>query len=487
VLGQTLEAVSKVTTWVSQAESQATSQVDKVATPILAQLAAGKKAAQDRKLAMETLRQRGNRLLHDGALSEVKAVVREMESALQTKQQPPASLESLQGQSVFRRESSSKEVLHGVLPRVVGQVSDGRQRGVSMAPKVWELLHKHSYGCCYSRNNQKENYVFFPRAAATSNSLLLFYLQNPCCDGRQPGIHQLDTDFTWFPASSDAACKSMCFVPSASESVLLSNLEILIKITTNYLQAVAYARPNFGCPVLTSNPVQMKEGFPLLLSHDSTYSSRNAYVLQLLNIPGQSFQHSSLFLQVQEVAVTQSSNPDQLVLGATPLFRVVHPADLEPAAFDVSSDAEFFVVLSFIYLDGNVTPGTSQARVSVYRRMQAEPISYFFPRTPPGGGTHQHYLLYTADRNRSLRGQQFSKHGRMMDQGDVCFSRYQGREVLRVAVSNDDTVYTLDHENNCAVLGHTNFPDPQQLRVDGAGRLWVVCSNCVIVLPTESQ
>lgn len=54
--------------------------------------------------------------------------------------------------------------------------------------------------------------------------------------------------------------------------------------------------------------------------------------------------------------------------------------------------------------------------------------------------------------------------------------------MLRVAVSNDDTVYTLDHLNHCAVLARTKFSDPCQLRVDGSGRLWVFCKDHVVVL-----
>lgn len=76
---------------------------------------------------------------------------------------------------------------------------------------------------------------------------------------------------------------------------------------------------------------------------------------------------------------------------------------------------------------------------------------------------------------------------RELDQGDVCFWRHAGREVLRVAVSNDDTVYTLDHTDHCRVLARTKVTDPQRLRVDGAIRLWVVCSGHILVLPADSQ
>ena len=148
--------------------------------------------------------------------------------------------------------------------------------------------------------------------------------------------------------------------------------------------------------------------------------------------------------QVFEIIEITLLNPKSVKTRA--LFQIVYGSPEMTYAFAVSSDEEYFAVF-----------GYSSMTVSVYRRKQPYPTAVFnIPEV-------------------SLEQPSYKKSG-----GDVCFSMFNGKEMLRVASCVNNTVYVLDHLKDCRIVDRMYITEPKRIATDAKGRIWIRCQNEIV-------
>ena len=406
-VGQVVEAAGKVTAWAHQAEDKVVAQINDVSAPIRTRLLTQKKTALERKTALDQLRNRARHAMQNGSFGELQSLKRQMEETLSTQAlSSPLKPEGSGPKQTefFRRQSSGQELLQNAVPKFVGEVTpfrsgqpntqvENRQNAWGLVRERTDLnysisLHMTAQGLqlLQSRGQWHPHQMYRTESYVIQDSLVsvLCSIDNDTFDGNYDEIEGA-TSF-----------------PSTEVLVLERNTLYIGNDYQNLVRATLCGpSPSFSSA---------------LLSRDSMPNGRHAYLLDT---------KTPDVCEIQELILTPPAT-----VTVQPVFQVVHES--APLAFDVSSDAKYFAILSDHCYNCTVADyycSVDVVRVSVFRRMQAEPCAIFCSPKPEGS--------------------------RDTVSGDLCFSKYHGKEVLRVSVHEDNTVYVLDYENDCAVVGRT--------------------------------
>lgn len=180
----------------------------------------------------------------------------------------------------------------------------------------------------------------------------------------------------------------------------------------------------------------------VLLAHSFLNDSR------VYGLMGSSCNFSHVF-EIIEITL-----PAPKSVKARAFFQIVHGSPEPAKAFAVSSDEEYFAVLRY--------SSESSTAVSVYRRKQPYPTAVF--NIPEVSLQQPSYETNVGDPR----------------DGDVCFSMFNGKEMLRVASRGNNTVYVLDHLKDCRVVGRMDITEPTRMATDAKGRVWIRCQNEIV-------
>ncbi|KAL8620540.1 hypothetical protein ACOMHN_066963 [Nucella lapillus] len=416
---QTVEDAGKVRAWANGAENHAVSQINAISAPIKTRMNQQKNAALERKTALSQLTDRARLTAPSGSFKELKSLREEMEASLSVK---PCSFSSKpetgggEPTEVFRRCSSGKDVLQTTVSKFVGEVTPIDADTPLQNESAWGF-ECHTY-------------------LGGFQSCLIYTTVNGLVVGGQSSY--LFSDVSEFRPGSNAPIMKQIDLPVAIGNTTATSLPSSDILFISYDLSDVFVGPDDSNLVRVSFPGRYTG--QLVLSHDSLPNGRNAHVCYQKN-PG--------VFEIQELVF----NPPADII-TRPVFQIVCKRD-SICSFDVSSDAKYFAVLDMVTFS-EYESEYLQTQVSVFERLKAEPCAVF--RSPKT----------VTDSNSGI------------EVGDVCFSPYNGKEMLRVAVSQDDTVYTLDFRHNCAIVGRTPFQQPLHVRTDAAGRIWVVGSNHVV-------
>ena len=435
VVGQVVEAAGKVTAWANQAEDKVVAQINDVSAPIRTKLLTLKNAALERKTALDQLRDRARLAIQSGSLGELKSLTQQMKKALSTQavsSQPEHEGSGPEQTQFFRRQSSGQELLQNVVPRFIGEVipvvggqpnTQGENRQSAWLFRIENAFNVSLYGL---RTTATELQSLLHKGQFYRNSGPYYTISFTTADSPAGQIYNKG-NYAFGRCSKIQGATSL---PS-TELLLLAD-------------GAFYTGPDFGNVVQATVRGPSLPSKSALLSRDSMSCDRHVYMLDT-KYPDR-FNKSDMY-EIQELTLTPPAT-----VTAQPLFQVIHP--FPPLAFDASSDGKYFAVLA-----ADCSSENPLVQVSIFRRMQAEPCAMF--KSPEPG----------CDRNGVV--------------GDLCFSKYHGKEVLRVAVREDNTVYALDYENGCAVVGRTPISQPRHVRADAAERVWVVCDSQVVAFSTS--
>ena len=436
MVGQAVEAAGKVTAWANQAEDKVVAQINDASAPIRTKLLTLKNAALERKTALDQLRDRARLAMQSGCLGELKSLTQQMKKVLSTQavsSQPEHEGSGPKQTQFFRWQSSCQELLQNAVPRFIGEVIPvgGGQPNTQV-------------------ENRKNAWVF--RVGTALNESLSGLrttatgLQSIICRQDYYTLQQYYT-VTYTIADSPADpihnqgnyAFGRCYKIQGTTSFPSTELLLLA-------DGAFYTGPDFGNVVQATVRGPSLPSQSALLSRDAMASDRRVYMLD----------SKKPLYEIQELTLTPPAT-----VTAQPLFQIVHAS--QPQAFDASSDGKYFAVLTHCnryYCSVDAVTGVKNlVQVSIFRRMQAEPCAVFWSPEP---GCNRDKV-----------------------NGDLCFSKYHGKEVLRVAVYEDDTIYALDYENGCAVVGRTPIYQPRYIRADAAERVWVVSDYHVVAFNTS--
>ena len=445
MVGQAVEAAGKVTAWANQAEDKVVAQINDASAPIRTKLLTLKNAALERKTALDQLRDRARLAMQSGSLGELESLTQQMKRALSTQavsSQPEHEGSGPKQTQFFRRLSSGQELLQNAVPRFIGEVisvgggqpnTQGENRQGAWLFYLESASSKSISGLCTTATELQ----FLICTGQSRYSSSVYRTQSfTIADSPAGPIHN-QGNYAFGHCSKIQGATSL---PS-TELLLLAD-------------GAFYTGPDFGSVVQATVRGPSLPSQSALLSRDAMASDRRVYMLDT-KYPN-AYDICGVY-EIQELTLTPPAT-----VTAQPLFQIVHAS--QPQAFDVSSDGMYFAVLAdsscYYCSEDAMTSGVNNVvQVSIFRRMQAEPCAVF--RSPEPG----------YDRNRLV--------------GDLCFSKYHGKEVLRVVVREDNTVYSLDYENGCAVVGRTPIGQPRHIRADAAERVWVVSDYHVLAFSTS--
>ena len=432
VVGQVVEAAGKVTAWANQAEDKVVAQIKDASAPIRTKLLTVKNAALERKTALDQLRDRARLAMQSGSLGELKSLTQQMKRALSTQavsSQPEHEGSGPKQTQFFRRLSSGQELLQNAVPRFIGEVIPvgGGQQNTQGENRQSAWL--------FSLGNASSKSISGLRTTATELQSLICTKQSY---NNPPQYHTLSFTIADSPAgpihNQGIYAFGFCFKIQGATSLPSTELLLLA-------DGAFYTGPDFGHVVQATVRGPSLPSQAALLSRDAMASDRRVYMLDT------KYPHVFGVYEIQELTLTSPAT-----VTAQPLFQVV--LAYMPEAFDVSSDSKYFAVLNVYFSSENPL-----VQVSIFRRMQTEPCAIFWSPEP---GCHRDRVV-----------------------GDLCFSKYNGKEVLRVAVREDNTIYALDYENGCAIVGRTQIWQPRYIRADAAMRVWVVCDSQVLAFSTS--
>ena len=435
VVGQAVEAAGKVTAWANQAEDKVVAQINDASAPIRTKLLTLKNAALERKTALDQLRDRARLTMQSGSLGELKSLTQQMKRALSTQavsSQPEHEGSGPKQTQFFRRQSSGQELLQNAVPRFIGEVVP-----VGGGQPNTQVENRQNAWLFRVRTASNESICGLPTTATELQSLICtrqsYY--NP------PQYRTVSFTIADSPAgpihNKGNYAFGCCFEIQGVTSFPSAELLLLA-------DRVFYTGPDFGNVVQATMRGPSPPSKSALLSRDSMPSDRRVYMLDA------KYPDASDMFRVSEIQELTLTPPATVT--AQPLFQVIYT--FAPLAFDASSDGKYFAVLA-----EDCSGVNPLLQVTIFRRMQAEPCAVFWSPEPG------------FDRDKVV--------------GDLCFSKYHGKEVLRVAVREDNTVYALDYENGCAVVGRMPISQPRYIRADAAERVWVVCDSHVVAFSTS--
>ena len=441
VVGQVVEAAGKVTAWAKEAEDKVVAQINDVSAPTKSKLLALKNAALERKTALDQLRNRARLTTQSGSLAELKSLRQQMKETLCTLAEstsPKSGKNGSKEMEFFKRESSGQQLLQNVVTRFVGEVSQGedelpdKAKSAGMFPVSFQLKDT-SFTCLFSFGQKMFSFECAEMHASVNKNESMYWF-----DGGPKKIRHMkldEYDFSGRQKSEEVKIRSV--YPEYTVSVVsISSSAILLSS-----DAALFNGPDLHNMVRVNivNCLQQPRS-TVLLAHSFLNDSR-AYGLV-----------SYCYSHVVEIIEITLSTPTSVKDRA--FFQIVHGSPGPVKAFAVSSDEEYFAVLRY--------SSKSSVTVSVYRRKQPYPTAVF--NIPEVSLQQPSYETNVGDPR----------------DGDVCFSMFNGKEMLRVASRGNNTVYVLDHLKDCRVVGRMDITEPTRMATDAKGRVWIRCQDEIV-------
>ena len=432
VVGQVVEAAGKVTAWAKEAEDKVVAQINDVSAPTKSKLLALKNAALERKTALDQLRNRARLITQSGSLAELKSLRQQMKETLSTVAEstsPKSGENGSKEMEFFKRESSGQQLLQNVVTRFVGEVSQGEDK----TPDRAKSAASFSNGFQFKDNSFICLFSFGEKMLSLSISKTKSKHRGAGDRTTLTRIMQLNEyDFPGNQKSEEI--QSTLRYPSGIVSIVsISSSAILFSAG-----GTLFIGPDLHNLVRVNDVRQRRN--EILLAH-SFFNDSRVYGLTCCN-----------YSHVFEIIEITLSTPKSVNTRA--FFQIVHGSPEPAIAFAVSSDEEYFAVLRY--------SSKSSVTVSVYRRKQPYPTAVF--------NIHE----------VSLQQPSYGTNVGDLRDGDVCFSMFNGKEMLRVASRGNNTVYVLDHLKDCRVVGRMDITEPTYMATDAKGRVWIRCRNEIV-------
>ena len=432
VVGQVVEAAGKVTAWAKEAEDKVMAQINDVSAPIKTKLLALKNAALERKTALDQMRNRARLTTQSGSLAELKSLRQKMKETLSTQAEstsPKSGENGPKEMEFFKRESSGQQLLQNAVAMFVGEVSQGEDETPDEARSVASVWNNLSFGddsfnCLFSFGQKMLSFK-----GAVSNSR--YTLMDSCMCTFTMQLNEYD--FPGNKNSEDIVITSV--YPKGTVSIVSISSSAFLLSKGGEL----FIGPDLNNLVSCGDDVQQTQK-TILLAHSVLNDSR---------VYGLTCYFYSHVFEITEITLLTPKS-----VKARAFFQIMHGSPRPAIAFAVSSDEEYFAVLGY---SSNIS-----TTVSVYRRKQYYPTAVF---NIPGESQYQPSYKMDVGNPRD---------------GDVCFSMFNGKEMLRVASRCNNTVYVLDHLKDCRVVGQMDITEPMCVATDAKGRVWIWCEREIV-------
>lgn len=474
VIAESVETAGKVTAWTNQAEERLVNDVNQVTHPVKDKLQNQKTIARNARAEADRLRDRAKLLIKDGTLAEVSSLTLQILLAVKTlgvrfqQQKSGAKVEPI---PFLTRVSAGRELVQNALPKLVGEVRIGPD-----AEAEDSAMTNTAFGFHVGLSTQARNTFAF-HVAAEKTTLVFEQEAQALFELRVLAASTCDSN------GRHVRTSTVCTASFSNDGVSLASLP--------------------SVPILLcSKSAGLFTGRDWT-SVQRTLDATSSLIAVANSVPGErAFCIKSISPGVYDVCEMTADTTGTLT--SKPVFQIVNTEDI-PCSFDVSADEMYFALLTicdagsstcsgftgtdkgsfagvakasdtgtfFFHNPGRVmpakpsgaaaaVPGASKTTkrilcVSVYRRMQAQPCSVFRAAVPGG---FQSY-------------------------GDLCFSIYEGKEMLRVADRQNDLVYVLDHRKDCDKVHRMGITKPAALATDPKGRVWIACEtgNVIVFTP----
>ncbi|KAK7507437.1 hypothetical protein BaRGS_00001372 [Batillaria attramentaria] len=429
VVAEGVEAAGKVTAWANQAEESLVNEVSKLTEPVRDKLQKQKTIARDSKSEVDRLRDRAKLVLKDGTHAEISSLKIQIDETLTAVggrfllQRSGGKIQNII--PPLKRVSADQEILHNAVPKFVGTVSTAQ---VSEQPATPKTAFGFSLGLSVVGMKSPTPVLH------SSGDLITVLYRKQSATLFKNTVHlarRYDLTGRLLQSSTQLNVPFLDFGDSRLSMASLPSLPVLLTSASSDLVTGS------SFDHLVSNVTGMPNRISVL-AHATPRD--HAYGLAVA-APG-----------VYEICQITADRHGKIA--CSPVFQVVSMED-NPHVFDVSADETYFALLSEC---ASAAKAQKILHVSVYRRMEAQPCSIF--RTAISGHT--------------------------VNCGDVCFSKFGGKEMLRVADCQNDLVHVLDYRKDCSKAVHRmGVTRPVSLAVDSKERVWIACEagNVVVFTP----